>query len=138
LSTIIDEMAEGDPTFSDKLGVALSNFFKLHDITEAKASRSFGMPRATLNTYTAGVNGGRKKVPAEVLVKACLLGFEFEFDGYLIVATKDGQRVRAEEKQLHLEFTREVDLGENGRTVAVGLKKPPGRIALTVSLREVS
>ena len=131
-------MPEDEPTFSDRLGIALSNFLKTHDISEAEAARTFGMPRATLNSYTTGINGERKKIPAEVFVRACLLGFEFEFGGHLVAATKDGQRVRAEEKQLHLEFTREVDLGENGGTVAVGLKKPPGRIALTVSLREVS
>jgi hypothetical protein len=66
------------------------------------------------------------------------LGLSFQFEGHTIVALKDGQLIAAEEKQLHLEFTREFDLKNNGETVAVGLKKAPGRVELTVSLKAVS
>jgi hypothetical protein len=129
---------EEEQSFSDKLGLALSNFLKINGMSEAEASGKFGIERGTLNTYTSGVKGKRRKIPAEVLVKACLLGFEFEFDGQLIVATKDGQRLLVEDRQLHLEFKRELDLTGNGGTVAVGLKRPPGRVELTVSLKAVS
>jgi hypothetical protein len=132
------QVAKDDPSFSDKLGLALANFLKVNGISEAEASRRFGIERGTLNTYTSGVKGERRKIPAEVLAKACLLGFEFEFEGHIIVATKDGQRLLVEDKQLHLEFSRELDLTGNGGTVAVGLKRPPGRVALTVSLKAMS
>jgi hypothetical protein len=132
------QMPKDDASFSDKLGLALANFLKVNGISEAEASRRFGIERGTLNTYTSGVKGERRKMPAEVLAKACLLGFELEFEGHLIVATKDGQRLRVEDKQLHLEFSRELDLTGNGGTVAVGLKRPPGRVELTVSLKAVS
>src|SRR5438034_10539817 len=96
-------VAENEPGFSDKLGLAFANFLKVNGISEAEASRKFGIERGTLNTYTSGVRGERRKIPAEILAKACVLGFEFEFEGYLIVATKDGQRLPVEDKQLHLE-----------------------------------
>jgi hypothetical protein len=142
---IIDDVPEGDNSFSDKLGSALSNFIKNKGLSEEQASGALGLSgRGTLNTYTHGAKrknseqARRRKIPAEVLAKACLNGFEFEFEGHVIVATKDGQRVPTEERQLHLEFTRELDLASNGGTVALGLKKPPGKIELTVSLKAIS
>ena len=121
------------------LGEALANFLKESEMSESEASKAVGMDRARLNTYTHGLaNGKRRTAPAELLAKACILGFKFEFQGHTIVALKDGQPIPAAEHQLRLEFTRQFDLGENGGTVAVGLKKPPGKIELSVSLRAVS
>lgn len=131
-------MTDRQREFADKLGNALSNFLKTRGMSEADASRELEMERATFNTYTSGVAGKRRRPPAELLARACLLGFEFEFEGRSIVALKDGQRTVTEDKQLHLQFTREFDLGNNGETVAVGLRRPPGKVELTVSLKAVS
>jgi hypothetical protein len=96
------------------------------------------MSRATLNTYTSGAKGERRRPPAELLAKACVLfGFGFEYEGYTIAARKNGEPVPVEEKQLHLQFTRQIDLAENG-AITVGIKKPPGKIELSVSLKAVS
>ena len=137
-------MAYGDEAFTENFSQALADFLKDQGMSEAAASRGMEMERATLNTYTKGAPGkdGEKRrkcrPTAELLARACILGFAFEFEGHVIVALKDGQRIAAEERQLHLEFTREFDLANNGETVAQGLKKAPGRVELTVSLKAVS
>lgn len=136
---IIDNMSKRGEEFADKFGIDLDQFLGGRGVSEADASRLMEMSRGTLNTYTRGVKGRRRRPTAETLARACIaLGFEFEFEGYTIVALKDGKRAQVEDKQLHLEFTRQFDLATNGGTVAVGLKRPPGRIELTVSLRDVS
>jgi transcriptional regulator with XRE-family HTH domain len=138
---IIDNMAD---EFADLLGNALAAFLKTEGIPEAEAARRMGIGRATLNTYTIGVKEDgkdereRRRPPAELLARACVaLGFQFEFEDHIIVARKKGKQVRGAEKKLHLEFTREIDLADNG-AITVGLKKPPGKIELSVSLRELS
>jgi hypothetical protein len=138
---IIDSMAD---EFSDLFGSALEAFFQTEGIPESEAARRMVMERATLNTYTTGAKDKgkekreRRKPPAELLVRACVeFGFQFEFQDYIIAARKKGKRVPIEETQLHLQFTRQIDLAENG-AITVGLKKPPGKIELSVSLREVS
>jgi transcriptional regulator with XRE-family HTH domain len=133
---IIDRMPVDD--FADLLGDAFEAFLSTQGLNQAEAATRMGMGRATLNTYTSGVNGERRRPPAEFLTKACvLLGFEFEYEGHVIVARKKGKPVAIEEKQLHLEFTRQIDLAKNG-AITVGLKKPPGKIELSFSLREIS
>jgi hypothetical protein len=136
---IIDNMAD---KFSDTLANALNAFFRTKGMSEAQAATRMEMKPATLNTYTTGAKDKgkerkRRRPPAELLARACLLGFEFEFQGYVIGARKEGQPASTEEKQLHLQFTRQIDLAENG-AITVGLKRPPGKIELSVSLREVS
>jgi hypothetical protein len=133
---IIDDMSSD--VFADLLGSALIDFFKTTDFSESDAASRMKMGRGTLNTYTSGVNGERRRPPAELLAKACVqLGFEFEYEGYVIAARKKGKaRVAQESQQLHLEFKRLIDLAQNG-AITVGLRKPPGKIELSVSLKEV-
>jgi transcriptional regulator with XRE-family HTH domain len=139
MSTNIDHMSSDSEDFVRAFGEALDGFLKTNGISESDASRRMGMERATLNTYTHGLTDGKRRRPtAEVLAKACILGFVFEYGGHQIVALRNGERIITEERQLHLEFTRELDLTANGGAVAVGLKRPPGRVALTVSLRAIS
>jgi transcriptional regulator with XRE-family HTH domain len=136
MSMIIDiDMAE---EFAEFFGEAFEAFLREKRISEAEASKRMGILRGTLNTYTAGANGTRRRPPAELLAKACvLLGFEFEYEGYIIAARKDGHQPQTEEKQLHLQFTRQIDLEENG-AITIGLKKPPGKVQLSFSLRAIS
>lgn len=118
---IIGRMADD---FTDLFGDALSAFLRTKGLNESDAATRMEMGRGTLNTYTSGVKGERRRPPAELLAKACLLGFEFEYEGHTIVARKKGKRVSIEEKQLHLQFTRQIDLAENG-AITVGVSKPP-------------
>jgi hypothetical protein len=141
---IIDEMPDETIDFMELFGDALLRFLTESEMSEAEASRKCSMGRATFNTYTRGAKDKksptrkRRVAPAELLAKACILGFRFEYDGHTIVALKGGQPLPLTEPQLRLEFTRQFDLGENGGTVALGLKKPPGKIELSVSLKAVS
>jgi transcriptional regulator with XRE-family HTH domain len=134
----MDKMPGGSDNFARVFGEALDAFLKTRGISESDAARRMEMGRGTLNTYTHGVGGKRSLPSAEIFAKACtILGFELEYGGYTIVAQKEGKRAPLEEKQLHLQFTRQIDLAENG-AVTVGLKKPPGKIELSVSLKAIS
>jgi len=132
---IIDNMPADD--FTNFFGDAFEAFLKTKGMSEADVATLMHMSRGTINTYTAGVKGERRRPPAEFLAKACILGFEFEYEGHIIVARKKGKRVSVEEKQLHLQFTRQIDLAQNG-AITVGLKKPPGKIELSFSIKAVS
>lgn len=124
--------------FTDLFGDAFDAFLKTRGLSESDVATRIDMARGTLNTYTSGVNGDRRRPPAELLAKACVLfGFEFEYEGHIIAARKKGKRVSLEEKQLHLQFTRQIDLAENG-AITVGLNKPPGKIEIAFSLKAVS
>jgi transcriptional regulator with XRE-family HTH domain len=135
---IIDIVADDPLSFADAFGNAFEAFLGALGISEAEAAKSLGVERATLNTYTHGVGGKRRRPPAEILFNACAaLGFQFEYRGCRIVGVRHGAAIMPEEKQLHLQFTKRLDLAETG-TVALGLKKPPGKVELSVSLRAVS
>jgi transcriptional regulator with XRE-family HTH domain len=126
-----------EESFARKFGDALAKFLQDHDISESEAARKMKIERGTLNTYTHDSRKGKRPLPsAEILAKACTaLEFEFEYEGFIITALRDGKRHRQED-QLNLEFTREFDLA--GDSVAVGLRRPPGRVELSISLKAVS
>ena len=132
---IIDGMAD---EFMDTFGPALERFLEEQSIGEAEAARLLKIDRARLNTYTHGLaDGKRRNASAEVLAKACsILGFRFEYEGYTIVALKNGAPVSIEEPQLHLEFSRQFDWAET--KVGLGLKKRPKKVQLSVTLKAVS
>src|SRR5437762_10279515 len=105
---ILDGMPADD--FTDLFGEAFEAFLSTQGLHEAQVATRIGMSRATLNTYTSGVDGKRRRPPAELLTKACvLLGFEFEYEGHILSARKPGKHAPIEEKQLHLQFTRQID-----------------------------
>jgi len=84
--------------FTDFFGDAFEAFSARKDSTKPRLPTLIGMGRATLNTYTSGVDGKRRRPPAELLTKACvLLGFEFEYEGHIIVARKKGKQALTEE-----------------------------------------
>src|ERR1700683_215148 len=123
MSMIIDNMAD---EFTDLLGDAFEGFLATQGISESDAATLMRIQRGTLNTYTNGVGGERRRPPAELLAKACVfLDFEFEYEGRIIAARKKGTRARPKLQQLHLQFTRQIDLAKNG-AITVGLRKPPG------------
>lgn len=122
--------------FAYQFGRALAKFLADQGFSEAEAGRRMKVGRGTLNTYTHGDKAGKRPMPnAEILAKACSIGFEFEYNGCTIAGLREGKR-HAGNDQLALEFTRELDLTDD--CVTTGLRKPAARIALSISLRSVS
>jgi len=113
-------------------------------MTETEAAGKLGLGKARINTYCHDSTDGRRSSPdAEVLYLACtVLGFEFEYNGYRINAsTLEGVAVKSTEmppEQLSFEFDRQFYLTDDGGTVSVSIKRPVGRVEVSVSLRAVS
>lgn len=141
--------------FARTFGNALRQFLEAKGIRQIDAARLLGLKdkhgkpnKARLNTYCHDSRSGKRPKPnAEILYLACtkLLGFYFDFNGYRIsAATLNGNRARPSEKppeQLTLRFNRQFNLTDKKGSVTeegaftVRVKRPPGRIELSVSLK---
>jgi hypothetical protein len=89
--------------------------------------------RANTCGFTHGAPGGIRKEPAaSVMFLACsrLPGFSFQYGAFRIRATKPGHKDRSVSSQLAFDFQREINAGR----VKIKLKKPAGRIELSVLL----
>jgi transcriptional regulator with XRE-family HTH domain len=133
--------------FARAFGDALVKFLRDKGLTQSDASRRLGFGKAgkaRLNTYCHdSPKGKRPKPDAEVLYRVCAeLGFEFEYKGFKISAeTLNGNHATPVEKpaeQLPLEFSGQFDLTDRRGTVSVSLKRPLGRVELSVYLKAVS
>ncbi|HEV8415362.1 MAG TPA: hypothetical protein VGQ49_17365 [Bryobacteraceae bacterium] len=118
---------------------ALGKFLSEHGDTRYQAAKSIGLSRARLNTYFKDdPDTKRPRIPsAEVLYLLCSgLGFTFEYQGFRISAeTITGVKVaHPSEKQLSFEFERQFYLTNDQGAISVRIKKPAGRIELSVSL----
>ena len=100
--------------------------------------------KARLNTYCRGTSKGSWPTPdARILYLLCTkLGFAFKYNGYTIsAATLNGNGARPTEKpaeQLQIEFSGQFNLTDQEQTVSIRVKRPPGRIAVALSLRGAS
>ena len=140
--------AGSQPDFARALGNALNQFLEGKGIRQSDAARTFGLEdkrgkpnKARLNSYCHDSRTGKRPKPdAEILYLACtkLPGFYFDYKGYRIsAATLNGSGPKRSEKpleQLTLHFDRQFNLTEQAGTVTVKVKRPPGRIELSVSL----
>ena len=129
--------------FARVFGDSLKAFLDAEGITYTSAAVRLGVERATLYTYwTDDKSGKRKKPRVELLFLACTeLGFEFEYNGNRITATALGtpKAVRMpKEEQLHLDFSRKFNLTDDDGVVSVQLKRHPGRVEFSVSLKAAS
>jgi len=144
------DIAAPDPQhdFARAFGDALNQFLHARGIRKIDAARLFGLEdkngnpkKARLSTYCHdSPTGKRPKPDAEILYLACtkLPGFYFDYRGYRIsAATLNGHRAKRRQKpteQLTLHFDRQFSLTEEAGNVRVKVKRPPGRIELSVSL----
>ncbi len=133
--------------FARAFGDALVRFLREKGLSQSDASKRLGLGKpgkARLNTYCHDSPKGRRPTPdAEVLYRVCSeLGFEFDYKGFRITAEiLNGNHAEPVEKpaeQLPLEFSGQFDLTDQKGTVSVSLKRPLGRIELSVYLRAVS
>ncbi len=129
--------------FARAFGDALKSFLEEKGISEAEASRRMEVESARLNTYTHDSPKGTRRTPnAEVLFRACKdLEFVFDYKGYRVTAASLGKSKSSSPKaaeQLHFDFVRQFNLTEDDGQVSVRLKRHPGRMELSVSLRAAS
>ena len=135
-------MEEPSERFARALGEALRTFLDERGISVTEAANRVGMNKQTLSTYwTDNAKGKRPIAGSDVLFAVCgELGFEFEYEGYKIAArsTKGLRKELAKMEQLRLPFSREFELVDQRGIVTVSVKRPPGRVEFSVSLKAVS
>jgi hypothetical protein len=134
--------------FARVFGAALVQFLEDKGMKQSDAVRQLGLEmnkgKARLNTYCRGKSKGSWPTPdAKILYLLCTkLGFAFEYNGYTIsAATLNGNGAKPVEKpieQLQIEFVGQFNLTDQQGTASINVKRPPGRIAVTVSLKGVS
>jgi hypothetical protein len=132
--------------FARAFGDALVEFLHSKEMTQSEAARQLGLEskkgKARLNTYCHdSQKGHRTKPDAEILYLLCTkLGFNFEYMGYKIsAATLNGNGSRPTEKpaeQLTIQFGGQFNLTDQNqkRTVAISVRRPPGRIEIALLL----
>jgi hypothetical protein len=136
--------------FARAFGDALSDFLADQNIGQSEAARLLGLEAGEGGKRKGGAriysylhdskDGKRTKPDAEVLFLACtkLQGFSFVYNGHKINAEAlNGNGARPPERpaeQLTLEFERQFNLTRRQGTVEVKVSRPPGRIAVSVSL----
>jgi hypothetical protein len=129
--------------FARAFGDALQRFLQENRIPVTRAAEQLGVKRETLYTYWKDDKDGKRKKPRiELLFLACVeLDFAFEYNGYRInaEALATPRAVRAPKgEQLSLNFSREFNLTEDDGLVSVRLKRHPGRVEFSVSLKAAS
>jgi transcriptional regulator with XRE-family HTH domain len=126
--------------FTAAFGDSLRAFLVSKGIDFSEAARRLGVERETLYTYWKSVNGKRRSPRVELLFRACIeFEFEFEYNGYRVSATSLANTRKPPGKplpqQIPFNFEREFNLTESDGNVLVHLKREPGRVELSVSLK---
>ncbi|HKT26322.1 MAG TPA: hypothetical protein VJR04_17060 [Terriglobales bacterium] len=132
--------------FAREFGQQLEKFLEDRLIRPAEAAERMGTYKQKLNGY---INDQKRltkerkivmvrvKPESDLLFLACAkLGFIFEYGGYRIRAEKsDGTAVpQAEPRQLSFSFTGKFNLTDEQPDLALAIKRPQGRIDLSISL----
>lgn len=138
-----DAPMHGSNDFARAFGNALFGFLEENRITQSEAAVRLGLDKAgkaRINTYCHDSRKGRRPKPsAEVLCLVCaVLGFSFDYKGYRISAAtlNGGPRMAGKESaQLPLDFESQFNLTNEKGTVSVSVRQPPGRIAVSFSLK---
>lgn len=129
--------------FARAFGDALFVFLAGRGITQSDAANRLGLDKAgkaRISTYCHdSPRGTRPRPSAEILYLACAeLGFSFEYRGYKITAAALNGGSKTAEKaaeQLSLPFNGQFDLTDEKGTVSVRVKRPPGRIEVSLTLK---
>lgn len=132
--------------FARAFGDALLNFLDGR-MNQIEATKLLGLlnkngkpKRSTLNSYFRdSADGERTEAKASVLFLACtkLPGFNFDYAGYRLKAVRLDKKEKpsdATSRQLPFNFERQFDLVEQAGKLNVKVKRPSGRIEVSVSL----
>ncbi len=140
--------ADSRKDFARAFGDRLNAYLQENGIQQKDAAKLLGLEdkhgkpnKARLNTYCHDSPSGRRPAPdAEILYLACtkLPDFYFDYRGKRINATTinghGAKRTETTAEQLTLHFDRQFSLTDNAGKVTVSVKRPPGRIELSVSV----
>lgn len=137
---------DAEQDFARAFGDALFRYLQARDINQSQAAELLGLlnqngkaKRSTLNSYFHdSVRGLRTEASASVLYLACakLRGFSFDYGGYRLRAIRLGKKQReASGGQMSFSFHRQYDLADDAGNIDVRVKRPPGRIELSLSLK---
>jgi hypothetical protein len=138
-------MSQDSGQFARALGDALSEFLDGKQISFTDAARQIGLGqegKARISAYCHDSPKGKRPVPnAELLYLLCSkLGFGFEYGGYKISAeTLNGRPRKPPEgpiEQLRIAFDGQFNLTQREGLFSMGVKRPPGRIEVSLSLKE--
>jgi hypothetical protein len=132
--------------FARKIGDSFDVFLQDNGLSRNVAAERMRLNRGTVNTYCCDKKKDGKRVlaSAEFFIKACLeLGFVFEYQGRKVGELRDHSQNGAipagpSGGQLSLPFARSFDLADEQGTVSVTVRRPPGRVEVSVSLKAVS
>lgn len=142
----MEQHADSDD-FARAFGDALDQFLRRKGLNQSDAAKALGLGdegKARLNTYCHdSPKGIRRKPNAEMLYLLCVnLGFAFEYKGFKIsAATLNGNGRKSPERpaeQLLIQFDGQFNLTDQTGTVAITVKRPPGRIEVGLSLKGAS
>ena len=145
MTTRMADIVNADPPedFASAFGDALNDYILGRSMNQNDLVELLGMDKkagkSRISTYC---RDGRRVTPdAEFFWLACskLPGFSFVYKGYRVsAATLNGKRAKTPKprpaEQLTFEFEREFNLTDKQGTVAVKIKRPQGRIEVSVSL----
>ena len=136
--------------FAHAFGDALDEFMRQKGIGQSETARLLGIEArkgekrrggARIYSYCRDSKDGRRARPdAEILYLACtkLPGFSFVYNGHRINAEalngNGGKPSERPSEQLSLGFERQFNLTDNQGTVEVKLKRPPGRLEVSISV----
>ena len=129
-----DTKLDTSETFLAELSKQLNAHLQKRKWTQVDAAEKIGEDKQRVNNYFHG-----SRMPnAEMLYLMCVrLGFALEYNGYRIVAKPINGHARAEaaEQQMTFTFDRQFTLTEDNGAVALRIRRPPGRIELSVSMK---
>ena len=136
--------------FARAFGTALEDHLRTKGMTQSEAAEQLGLGKngvARLSTYfndvKAGKQAGRRATPsAEFLYLVCSkLKFEFEYNGCKIsmaTLSSNGSRPTKLPEQLPLPFDRQFNLTDDAGTVSISIRRPAGKVEVSVSLKAIS
>ena len=151
LSNIIEDLVANEPTASDgfarAFGDALRAFLDENGIGPSDAAKRLGLGKkgvSRLGTYCHDSTKGKRATPsAEMLYLICsTLDFEFAYKGCKISTPTLGMNgsrgLRPQPQQLSLPFNRQFYLSDDKGTVSVSVRRPAGRVEVSISLKAAS
>lgn len=122
---------------------ALVSFLEERGLTQAEAAKRLGLGKAgkaRINTYCRKSRCRPPAKPdAEILYLLCVqLGFSFQYGGYRIsaatLANAPVRQLPRAPKQLAFEFDRQFKLTNEAGAISVTVKRPSGRIEVSLSI----
>jgi transcriptional regulator with XRE-family HTH domain len=134
---------ESSDKFARALGEALRRFLDENGIKVTEAAARLGMNKQTLSSYwTDNAKGQRNHARAELLFLACVeLGFVFEYEGRSVSAIRPSgvkKNGEARRRQLVLPFMRTFELADQNGRISLSVKRPSGRVELSLSMKAIS